>query len=91
MYKIKMHKRAKKDLMLLKAAGLEQRTRELLALITENPFINPPPYEALVGKLSGLYSRRLSYQHRMIYYVDEDQKEILIQRMWTHYETVHKL
>jgi len=88
MYKIMMHKHAKKDLQLLKSAGLEQRTRELLALISGNPFVNPPPYEALVGKLSGLYSRRLSYQHRMVYYVDEEHKEIFIQRMWTHYETL---
>ena len=35
---------------------------------------------------SGLYSRRINRQHRIVYEVLEDKNEIHIIRMWTHYE-----
>ncbi|MCX5927399.1 MAG: type II toxin-antitoxin system YoeB family toxin [Cyanobium sp. LacPavin_0920_WC12_MAG_63_22] len=38
----------------------------------------PPPYEALVGDLSGAYSRRINIQHRLIYQVlDNERREYL--------------
>lgn len=45
-----------------------------------------PPYEKLVGNLTGAYSRRINIQHRMIYTADEEKKEVRILRMWTHYD-----
>lgn len=59
---------------------------ELLAIIQENPFQNPPPYEKLVGDLAGAYSRRINIQHRLVYEVLESETTIKILRMWTHYE-----
>ena len=84
MYTIRFSKQADKDKRLLKAAGLERKTKELLNIIAENPFQNPPPYERLVGNLDGLYSRRINIQHRLVYEV-VDESTILIRRMWTHY------
>jgi Txe/YoeB family toxin of toxin-antitoxin system len=57
-----------------------------LNIIAENPFQNPPPYEKLVGDLTGAYSRRINIQHRLVYQVLEAEKIIKILRMWSHYE-----
>ena len=85
-YKIIFSKFADKDKKLLKQAGLENKAKELLDLIAINPYQTPPTYEKLKGNLNGLCSRRISYQHRLVYEIDESKKEIFILRMWTHYD-----
>ena len=55
----------------------------------EDPFCYPPAYEKLSGDLSGLYSRRINRQHRIVYEVNETNKEIHIIRMWSHYDNVY--
>jgi len=79
-------KQAQKDAKKITHSGLKPQAERLLAIIKENPFKNPPPYEKLVGDLSGTYSRRINIQHRLLYEVLEDIKTIKIIRMWTHYE-----
>lgn len=79
-------KHAQKDALKLVAAGLKSKAQTLLAVIQENPFQNPPPYEKLVGDLSGTYSRRINIQHRLVYEVLEAEKVIKVLRMWSHYE-----
>lgn len=69
MYLVKFSKQADKDKKLLKGAGLEGKTKELLNIIVEDPFKIPLPYERLVGNLSGFYSRRINIQHRLVYEV----------------------
>ena len=86
MYKIVFAKQAMKDRRLIAQAGLERRARALLAVLSENPFQTPPPYEKLVGNLSGFYSRRINVQHRLVYSVHEQEQTVKILRMWTHYE-----
>ncbi|MCL2342136.1 MAG: Txe/YoeB family addiction module toxin [Firmicutes bacterium] len=89
-YTIIFSKLADKDKKLLKQAGLESKTKELLDIILENPYQTPPIYERLRGNLSGYFSRRISLQHRLVYEVDEEKKEVFILRMWTHYEKLNK-
>mgnify|MGYP001008486910 FL=1 len=79
-------KNTKKDAQKLAASGLKAKAQELLALIKENPFQNPPPYEKLVGDLLGAYSRRINIQHRLVYEVLQAQKIVKVLRMWSHYE-----
>lgn len=79
-------KQAQKDAKKLSAAGLKPKAQELLAVLAANPYQNPPPYEKLIGDLSGAYSRRITIQHRLVYQVLEDQKLVKALRMWTHYE-----
>ena len=79
-------KAAQKDAKNLSAAGLKDKALSLLNIIAENPFQNPPPYEKLVGDLTGAYSRRINIQHRLVYQVLEAENTIKILRMWTHYE-----
>lgn len=85
-YKIIFSKLADKDKKLLKQAGLENKTKELLNIISLNPYQTPPTYEKLKGNLNGLCSRRINFQHRLVYEVDETNKEIFILRMWSHYD-----
>lgn len=84
-YTIKFSKTAKKDKLKLINANLDSTCKNILNLMLENPFCYPPSYKKLSGDLSGLYSRRINRQHRIVYEVDELNKEIHIIRMWTHY------
>lgn len=79
-------KQAQKDAKKIANSGLKPQAERLLDIIKENPFKNPPPYEKLVGDLSGAYSRRINIQHRLVYEVLDNIKTIKIIRMWTHYE-----
>ena len=79
-------KEAEKDSKKLKQAGLKEKAENLLRVIERNPFQNPPPFEKLVGDLRGLYSRRISIQHRLVYQVLRDEQAVKVLRMWTHYE-----
>lgn len=85
-YELFFTKQADKDKKFIKEAGLENKTRELLKILSINPFQNPPPYEALVGNLKGFYSRRINIQHRLVYQILKEEKIVKVIRMWTHYE-----
>jgi Txe/YoeB family toxin of toxin-antitoxin system len=77
---------AAKDAKKLAAAGLRAKAEELLAVLAENPYQNPPPYEKLVGDLAGALSRRINIKHRLVYQVLDKQRIVKVLRMWTHYE-----
>lgn len=81
-------KHAQKDAQKLATSGLKSKAQELLAIVRENPFQNPPPDEKLVGDLQGAYSRRINIQHRLVYQIlmDKDIKTVKVLRMWSHYE-----
>ena len=79
-------KQAMKDAKKLAASGLKAKAQELLAVLAKDPLQNPPPFEKLVGDLSGAYSRRINIQHRMVYEVFVNEKVVRVLRMWTHYE-----
>ena len=85
-WKVVFTKQAKKDAKKLSAAGLKNKTQQLLDVLSSNPYRNPPPYEKLVGNLSGAYSRRINIKHRLVYQVLEDIKTVKVVRMWTHYD-----
>lgn len=77
---------AQKDARKLAASGLKRKAQDLLDLIAEDPFANPPRNEKLVGDLAGCYSRRINIQHRLVYEVLPDEHVVHVLRMWTHYE-----
>ncbi|MFH1819506.1 MAG: Txe/YoeB family addiction module toxin [Pseudomonadota bacterium] len=79
-------KHALKDAKKLAASGLKPKALELLAILEQDPFQNPPPYEKLVGDLAGAYSRRINIQHRLVYEVFTAARTVRVLRMWTHYE-----
>lgn len=79
-------KQAQRDAKKLRASGLKPKAEELLAFIAENPYRKPPPFENLIGDLSGAYSRRINIQHRLVYQVLDEDQVVKVLRMWTHYE-----
>ena len=79
-------KEAEKDSKKLKQAGLKEKVESLLRVIERSPLQNAPPFEKLVGDLQGLYSRRISIQHRLVYQVLQDEQAVKVLRMWTHYQ-----
>lgn len=79
-------KQAKRDAKKLSSSELKEKTEALLEIIKEDPFKTPPPFEKLVGDLSGSCSRRINIQHRLVYQVLKEQNTVKILRMWTHYE-----
>ncbi len=85
-YKILFSKEAQKDAEKIKKSNLSDKCRALIEIIKADPFAKIPPFEKLVGDLSGFYSRRINIQHRLVYSVDQEAKIVKILRMWTHYE-----
>jgi toxin YoeB len=79
-------KQAVKDSDKIKKSGLTEKAQELIDILKTNPFQNPPPFEKLVGDLSGAYSRRINIQHRLVFQVLKEEKTVKVLRMWTHYE-----
>ncbi|MDI9244035.1 Txe/YoeB family addiction module toxin [Marinobacter sp. CHS3-4] len=85
-WKLVYTKQAQKDAKKLASSGLKQKAQELLALIAEDPYRKPPPFEKLIGDLVGAYSRRINIQHRLVYQVLEDEQVVKVLRLWSHYE-----
>lgn len=85
-WKLVYTKQAQKDAKKIASSGLKPKTQELLKILQENPFHNPPAFEKLAGDLAGAYSRRINIQHRLVYQVYEKERVVKVLRMWTHYE-----
>ena len=85
-WKLVYTKQAQKDAKKLASSGLKPKAQELLALLAEDPYRKPPPFEKLIGDLSGAYSRRINIQHRLVYQVLEDEQVVKVLRLWSHYE-----
>ena len=86
MWELYFTKQAQKDARKLASSGLKPKAQELLEILREDPFTNPPPFEKLIGDLSGAYSRRINIQHRLVYQVLEKDRAVKVLRLWTHYE-----
>jgi Txe/YoeB family toxin of toxin-antitoxin system len=85
-WRVVFTKQAQKDAQKLASSGLKSKAEELIEILRTDPFQTPPPFEKLVGDLSGAYSRRVNIQHRLVYQVLEEQRIVKAIRMWTHYE-----
>ena len=85
-WEIAFSRPALKDAKKVKAAGLKPKVEELLAILEQNPFQNPPTFEKLVGDLAGAYSRRINIHNRLVYQVFSTEHTGRVLRLWTHYE-----
>ena len=86
MWKLYFTRQAQKDAKKLASSGLRAKAEALLQIISKKPYQNPPPYEKLVGDLTGAYSRRINIQLRLVYQILETEKSIKALRLWTHYD-----
>ena len=87
-WRVLFTRQAQKDARKLAATtpALKAKAQRLLELLADDPFAQPPPFEALVGDLCGAYSRRINIQHRLVYQVLSDEQVVKVLRMWSHYE-----
>ncbi len=85
-WRVVFARHALKDAKKLSAAGLEGKAQELLEVLAQDPFQNPPPFEKLVGDLEGAHSRRINIQHQLVYEVFKKEQTVRVLRMWSHYE-----
>ncbi len=85
-WRVVFTKLAQKDAKRLSDAGLRKKAETLLDILRKNPYQTPPPFEKLLGDLSGAYSRRINIQHRLVYQILDDEKVVKVISMWTHYE-----
>lgn len=79
-------KQAQKDAKKLATSGLKPKVEELLKIVGQDPYQNPPSFEKLIGDLAGAYSRRINIQHRLVYEIFTKERIVRVLRMWTHYE-----
>ncbi|MDX1924733.1 MAG: Txe/YoeB family addiction module toxin [Rickettsiaceae bacterium] len=85
-YKILFSKAAQKDADKIKNSNLSNKCKSLIEIIRAGPFATIPPFEKLVGELTGFYSRRINIKHRLVYSVYQKERIVKVLRMWTHYE-----
>lgn len=86
MYNLLFTRQAQKDVKKLSSSNLKKKAEEILQLLQSEPFCDYPPYQKLIGDLTGSFSRRINIQHRIVYQVMEEEKVVKIIRMWTRYE-----
>jgi Txe/YoeB family toxin of toxin-antitoxin system len=79
-------RQAQRDAKKLAASGLRPKAKALLEILAKDPFEDPPPFEKLLGDLSGACSRRINIHHRLVYQVLPEINTVKVIRMWTHYE-----
>ncbi len=84
-WKLVYTKQAQKDAKKLKSANLQEKADSILKILEEDPLMSPPPYEKLVGDLTGADSRRINIQHRIVYQIIDNDHIVKVIRMWTHY------
>ena len=86
-WKVLFTKQAQKDARKLASASpaLKIKAQELLNLLAQDPYQQPPPFEALLGDLRGSCSRRINIQHRLVYQVLDQERIVKVLRMGSHY------
>jgi len=87
-WRVLFTRQAQKDARKLASASpaLKANAERLIALLKEDPYQQPPPYEALLGDLNGACSRRINIQHRLVYQVLDDEQIVKVLRLWSHYD-----
>ena len=85
-WRIVFTKHAQKDARELSGSGLKSKAEEAIEILKQNPYQTSPPCEKLIGDLSGVYSRRLNIQRRIVYQILNDDETVKVIRMQTHYE-----
>ncbi|MEM7595184.1 MAG: Txe/YoeB family addiction module toxin [Cyanobacteria bacterium P01_A01_bin.83] len=83
-WQVILSQQAKKDAKKIASNSLKSQTQALLEILQNNPY--QPPYEKLVGNLTGYYSRRINIQYRLVYQIHEKERIVRVLRMWSHYE-----
>ena len=83
-YSITIHSSVKEDLKKLKQSRLMNEAITIIDTLTYDPYEDSQSYTKLLSNQFNYYSRRISYEHRLIYKVNEVDKEVLILSLWSY-------
>jgi len=84
-WKLLFSKRAMQDAKKIRSSNLKSKAEEILDLLEKDPLANQPPFKKLIGDFDGYYSRRINIQHRVVYSINNKDREVYVLSMWTHY------
>jgi toxin YoeB len=79
---------SQKDIRFWKRSGnksIQNKIQQLITAIGQDPFNGIGKPEALKHNLTGLWSRRINQEHRIIYEVLEKENRIKIHSLKGHY------
>jgi toxin YoeB len=65
--------------------SVQMKINQLLLSIEETPYSGIGRPEAFKHHLSGLWSRRINSEHRLVYEIDEDKNLIIVHSLKGHY------
>ncbi|WP_208305345.1 hypothetical protein [Dermatophilus congolensis] len=83
---IKFSHQAREDAQWLASHGLKPEAKEVLELLSKDPFATPPPYKKLGGS-SARYSRQINEEHSIVYDVLTEDHVVHVLRMRGQDET----
>ena len=86
-YTLDFSEQAKKDMQALKKSEISayNKLAKMLEELIEHPTTGTGKPEVLKFGLSGLYSRRITQKHRLVYRVDDAQITVLVISVLGHY------
>jgi toxin YoeB len=79
---------SQKDIQFWKKSGnksIQNKIQQLLSAISRDPFNGIGKPEMLKHNLTGLWSRRINQEHRIVYEVLEEENKIKIHSLKGHY------
>ena len=62
-----------------------KKIHQLILDIQRNPYFGIGKPEPLKFQLSGFWSRRITDEHRLVYFIKDDQTEMIIAQLRNHY------
>ena len=80
--------KAREDLLFWNKSGnksIQKKISMLINAIENDPYKGIGKPEQLMYNLSGLWSRRINQEHRIVYDVIEDKKRVVILSLKGHY------
>ncbi|MFJ6459287.1 Txe/YoeB family addiction module toxin [Staphylococcus capitis] len=83
-YSITVHNSVKEDWEKLKHSRLINKVIPIIETLKYDPYEDSQSYKKLLSNKFNYYSRRISYEHRIIYKVNEEDKEVLILSLWSY-------
>ena len=81
MYEIRFTKEALKDVNKL-SPRLKSKLKDILERQVSH---EPHSGKKLIGQLKDFYSMRLSFQDRIVYSIDDENRKVYVHRAKTHY------
>ena len=86
MYEVRYTKGGEKDRVKLMRSPYADIAETILAQLKQDPYSNTGGGLEKVDDGDIFYVRRISAKHRLVYQIDEENREILIWEMWNHYD-----